>query len=40
MIMTAIMVGGVFYRKFALRLGHLAEEPALYNLRPAVTRKL
>ena len=27
-------------RKFALRLGRLAEEQALYNLRPSVTKKL
>lgn len=27
-------------RKFALRLGHLAEEQAFYNLKPAITRKL
>lgn len=27
-------------RKFALRLGRLAEEQAFYNLKPAITRKL
>lgn len=27
-------------RKFALRFGRLAEEQALYNLKPSVTRKL
>lgn len=27
-------------RKFALRLGHLAEEQAFYNLKPPITRKL
>lgn len=27
-------------RKFALRLGHLAEEQAFYNIKPNITRKL
>lgn len=27
-------------RKFALRLGHLAEEQAFYNIKPGITRKL
>lgn len=27
-------------RKFALRLGHLAEEQAVYNIKPMITRKL